>query len=286
MKKKYVLFLAACGIASLTLSSYDSNLYSHVGNRTGSTGSNTGCATCHGSSASSSTSVTVDMLQNGSTVTTYTPGQTYQVKISGTNTGSSHPKFGFQATVVETSNTSTAAGTLNTGSNSNLVLRASNTIIEHSTPLAALTSGTSNTYEVIFNWVAPSAGTGTVRIYAVLNAVNGNGNDDNGDQFNFGISADIAESTTGIANTILNGSVSIYPNPAVQYATLNLKDFAMGAYTLSVTNLMGAVLSQEIINVRSNDEMHMIDMSNWSNGMYYVTLVKDGATKTIGLMKQ
>ena len=156
------------------------------GDRTNSPGSAGICADCHdplGNNGGPFQTVSTTISVNGSP-SEYIPGNNYTITITS-QAGSPPGGFGFQMVVLEN------AGNTNTGTLSNnspaathitecapanipSTCQAGRVFFEHEyadTP-AVLASG--NTWSV--TWTAPAAGTGTITIYAVSNAVDGNGN--------------------------------------------------------------------------------------------------------------
>ena len=120
---------------------------------TGKTGvSTTGCGSCHGSSASSSTTVT---FSTSSGSTTVAPGETITVYLSVAN--SSQLAAGL--------NVSASGGTLAAGTNTKL----SSSEITHSSA-TAMTSGVT---KFDFEWTAPTT-EGSVTLSGAGNAVNSN----------------------------------------------------------------------------------------------------------------
>ena len=138
-------------------------------NETGATGSQ-GCS-CHGSSSSINPTVELDSM--GVSVSSYVPGMSYTVTLSGTEV-SGDGYFGFELSLVKASGAGTSSatqagtwGTLPSGTKSS----ASKVMIEQSTRLSASNS----MYSISIPWTAPAAGTGSVEIFGIINGVNGDG---------------------------------------------------------------------------------------------------------------
>lgn len=128
------------------------------------------CLNCHSGSALNSGPGSVSISLAGG-ATTYVPGNTYAVTV--TVTEAAKTKFGFQATVLNGSNIFT--GLMNTSSSAGRVgLSSQNgrSYANHNSSSAVSATSGSNSWT--FNWVAPAAGTGTVRFYASGNATNAN----------------------------------------------------------------------------------------------------------------
>ena len=200
MKHKLILFIFIA-FASIVLSGYRSGAANNNGtDGTGAegTGTGTGCGGggCHGSTSSIATTVELDSA--GVAVTSYVPGGAYTVKITATNsTGVTLAKFGFQLATVTAatggSGSATQAGTWGStlptyvqntpggGSGSGLNIP----IIEQTRAISPTTGTGANgtVYSESIPWTAPAAGTGSISIYGVMNAVNNNGNADQTDKW-------------------------------------------------------------------------------------------------------
>lgn len=168
MKKRLILFplIALCLYTILT-----SNAGGPGGDYT------VGGCSCHGA-ATSSTTVNVQLLNTATLtpVTTYVAGNSYTIRVTGTQTSSaapSLPRFGFQVAAVQTSSPGTSAGTLTPIPLSRLITPGVN-VIEHTEALVATTGsgGLGTTYVRDIPWSAPSAGFGSVTLRGVINAVN------------------------------------------------------------------------------------------------------------------
>lgn len=183
MKKHFILLPFICALCYLVLTSKTSG--PALGASVECTGV-TGAASCGGggchatAAASSSISTTVQLLSGTTPTTTYTPGGSYTIRVSATNTSSSStaifPKFGYQVTAVKGSPANNA-GTMSAPLGSHSSTISSINIIEHSSPLTATagSGGAGTLYSVDVPWTAPVTGSGTVTIRAIINAVNGTG---------------------------------------------------------------------------------------------------------------
>ena len=193
MKQRIVLFLFA-GLMAFILSSYSGGYGQNGGDDTGASGASGGCS-CHNSTTSLGTKVELDSA--GIPVTSYHPGVAYTVKISGTNntTHTTLKRFGFQlATVKATgagSSSAVQAGTWGTMpasvQNTTAAVWSGGTpnfsIIEQSSAIldsGSTTGGVGSRYIESIPWTAPAAGTGSIKIYGIINAVNFN-NSSSGD---------------------------------------------------------------------------------------------------------
>lgn len=277
MKKK-LLSIASLGVlATIVLSSYQNGTHGTLGNQTNSTGSATGCFNCHGNQNNATTAAV--LLMDGTTpVTTYVPGQTYTVVLAGSNTGTGHPKFGFQLTCANSGGTS--VGTLSANGVSGVSARANNTLLEHNTPLAGTPNSGNMVYAAQFQWTAPAAGTGTVKFYTVINGVNGNGSNDAGDQWNFGTSANITEATTSIRNTEQIKGVQLFPNPSNGAVTVQIENTTPGKYRFELMDMTGRVLQTQQTMFGNGTNQCKVDASALSTGIYLMK-VDNGTQETI-----
>ncbi len=195
MRNKIILCLFA--ISSIALLCSNSGGYS--ANRTGANSTTTGCGSCHGSTSSLGTTIELDSA--GSPVTVYRPGIAYTVKITATNntTATNLSKYGFQLCAVKSTGAGSSSavqagtwGTLPTGTQQNGTTLK---YIQHSQRLSPTsgTGGAGTVYSISIPWTAPVAGTGSVKVYGLVNAVNANNTDDNGDKYQLASAITITE---------------------------------------------------------------------------------------------
>lgn len=295
MKRNHLLFLLAGGISILSLASYSSGpAASGVGNRTGSGGATAvaNCAGgCHGAN-NAGTTLTVTLLSGTTVVTSYSPGQTYRVLLSGTST-TTRPKFGFQTSCVKTSDVAAQAGSFATGGNANIAVRTNVSpgpvqVVEHTTSLNGIqVPGTTNVIDTVsFNWTAPVAGTGKVRFYGILNAVNGIGGADAGDWPNTD-TLEIAEvaSQTSVGNLSRNISVKAFPNPATQVLNIDLSDAAAGAYQFEVFDLAGKKITSQNALAQGTAKVSSLPIGMLQNGWYVLVVSNNGARQAVPFQK-
>ena len=122
------------------------------------------CGSCHGDNNNFSSTVSMQILDGGTPVTSYTPGQTYTMTLQVSGTA---PHYGGQAVALKLDNT--AAGSLGVPSSPNTQVTVLNNIdyLEHN---SRSSTGTFTT-----TWTAPLTGSGNVNIHYIGNAVNGSG---------------------------------------------------------------------------------------------------------------
>jgi len=283
MKKTFILLpLIGMGLY-LTLSSSSSGGANGSGcDGTGASTPATGC-NCH-SHTSTFTPTIALKTTGGATVTSYTPGTAYNIVLSASSSSTTWPKFGFQMAAVTAATGGTASpvsvGTYGTMPTSCQVTSPSmsglpETVCEHSARLIAGGTSGAYTYSVTIPWTAPASGTGSVKLYGVINAVNGSGS--SGDGYNEATPVTITESTTGVANVTADAGAKVFPNPC--NGTLNIA--VDGQYDLHVFDLGGRMVANG-----SYAQAAAIDASAWAPGLYVVEVMKDGKSETIKVVKQ
>ncbi len=218
MKKKLILFTLSGVFLFLTLSSWFNGIgFSGYGDRTGASGSS-GCggSGCHGTSATSSTTITLQLLSSGSPTCVYVGGNTYTIRITATNTGSTTlSKWGYQLSAVGTGGT-TSKGSFTAPSGSHVGTYSGVTCVEPSNYLSPTTGsgGSGSTYVQDITWVAPSSGTGSVTIYTAVNLTNYSFSADAGDLWNLQ-SLVISESGGGS----ISGTTTVCPGATTSLST-------------------------------------------------------------------
>jgi hypothetical protein len=166
MKKKFILIPLLGVILYTLLSSYAAGPGLSSLERTGASGT-IGCGGggCHGTGASASTTISLQLYSGITPVPAYVAGGIYTIRITGTQTLSTLllPRFGFQVSVVKTS-TTTNAGTMSAIAGTHLTTASGINLVEHGIPLSPTTGigGAGTTYVVNIPWTAPVAGTGNV----------------------------------------------------------------------------------------------------------------------------
>ncbi|HKB65075.1 MAG TPA: choice-of-anchor V domain-containing protein, partial [Pyrinomonadaceae bacterium] len=129
------------------------------------------CAECHVPADAGTGHISINAPQ------TYVPGQTYPITVTHTNPDPSRIRWGFELTVLDTSDET--AGNLQTLDGLTQVLNnagpgGARQYIEHTA--AGTFIGQQNTASWTFNWTAPATDIGVVTFYAAGNQANNDGN--------------------------------------------------------------------------------------------------------------
>ena len=254
MKKIFILIPLFGLLAGAIFSSYSSGpAFADGLERSGASGGTPGCGGggCHSTGSSAAILPMNISLVSGSTpVTSYTPGMSYNIVITCTYTpvvAATLPKFGFQMGAMKGISTSVNAGTWGTlPASTHMTTALGANVVEHSAPLPpfAGTGAAGTIYAVSVPWTAPAAGTGNVKLYGVINAVDGFGSANNADKWS-NTSATIAEATT-TAVGVIAGTQSVCTG-----ATTTLSCTPAGGTWSSSTPAVATVGATGIVNAVS-----------------------------------
>ena len=129
-----------------------------------------------------------------------------------------------------------------------------------------------------FTWTAP-ASTTAVTFNAVGNAVNGNGNNDSGDQWNT-TSVSVPGSFAASVNNVEVIKLNCYPSPTSNFVTID--GIGNSVKDLKVYNVLG-----QINNITYNQQGNkcVIDCSNLPIGTYYILSNIDGKIAKTSFLK-
>jgi SprB repeat len=265
MKLVYRTFLLLC-VTSVwfTLSSYEGGAAAKNKSLTGAPFGTGTCGNCHSGGSFGTVTVAIQIFEVGTStvVTAYTAGKAYDAKLT-INATTAPPLYGFQMVAVNAANTQAGAWS-GFPTNVNAKTVAARIYVEQKLALTANVNS--------MTWVAPIAGTGTVKFYACGNAVDGTGDEAND---NIGItnlalpeaapvctSATIttastnalcASSPTGSATVTPTGGTLPYTylwsNGAITQTVSNL---LAGNYTVTVTEGGGCTTPSSVITVGAN----------------------------------
>jgi len=315
MKVKIVLFLFVALGLTFTLSSYREGPAYWAGyDCTGATGSRFGCGGggCH--RATTSNALTIELDSAGVPVTSYYPGLSYTVKLSATNgTGNSLPDFGFQMASVLLSGSGTSTPTQG-GTWDSTALPASVQytiagtcqvcsgwpipIVEHSAAIPATSGsgGNGTTYVESIQWTAPDSGKGTVILYGVINAVNGDGSN-GGDYSQVAPSDTITEAMVASADTTKTGvnalndklsGLNIYPALMNENVTLSFNLKESSSVTASLISMGGQTvktfMSQESLG--QGNFKRIFDVNGLAAGVYLVRVQIDNTSLVSKVVKE
>jgi|688.fasta_scaffold03837_28 hypothetical protein len=90
---------------------------------------------------------------------------------------------------------------------------------------------------------------------------------------------------TGINQTSAFNSLEIFPNPSANVFNIQLQDEYNGITEISVLDEMGRVLSTQNVLKDKAELAHQIDLSIYSNGVYFLKIQSDKKTTTKRIIK-
>ncbi len=303
MKLKYISLSVFLGAFALLLSSNSTGYTNNNGDsRTGAISSTVGCggSGCHSNGATAGITISVELDSAGVAVTSYHPGGSYTVKMIATNTTSNTlPVFGFGLASVKATGAGTSsaqqAGTwsasLPNGVQNSIELAANTNVIEQQVQLPK-TSGTGaagTTYVESIGWTAPAAGTGAVKLYAVVNAANGDGTNGPEDKWN-NTSTTITEFGTNAISEIAAdlGSVNVYPTLISNTITTAFdlrRDAKVSIELLSLNGqTVSTLLADEAMN--TGTQTRTFTIGDLSAGIYLVKVQAGEHTAISKVVKQ
>jgi len=126
-------------------------------------------------------------------------------------------------------------------------------------------------------FVSPNLVAGTTYFYRVR-ALNSIGFSDYSNQLEILFSVGINQSTSF-------SNVSIYPNPSSDVFNIELQDEYLGETNVSVVDELGRVVFEQSINKDKELMNCKFDLSNYSNGIYFVKIQSDKKTTTKRIVK-
>jgi hypothetical protein len=234
---------------------------------------------CHdsytGNFVASANSIVVTAAGTTTPVTAYTPGAVYDVAVTSSNF--TNAKSGFEASFETASG---HAGVITSLSASTALVGSGHYITHTSTS----TSGPVVAW--LFQWTAPSAGAGTVTVYAAINKAN---NDFTriGDSIKLATLALTEIGGTGIAD--LNAStmqLTSFPNPVMNELVVNYSTTAAAANVISIYALNGSLVNQLNLGTeKAGAHATSIDARNLATGTYVVTLQSGSTTISKKIVK-
>jgi len=216
-------------------------------------GSNT-CASCHGG-ANFGATIVIELLNNGTPVTSYVAGQSYTVRITRTaNTtfnNIANAGFGFQMTCA------TGASNVNyNGWGTSLPANTANRSLSSRNYIEQTSKISKTITQLSFPWTAPSsASVGDVKFFAALNSVNGDGNDGSGDH---------------VTSTSLTITAPSCPTPSVSIAASSTTICSGSNVTFTATPTNGG--TTPTYQWKNNN----VNISGATNATYSTTTLANG----------
>lgn len=283
MKKKTLLLPIIAGLGYILLTS-EAGGFGGLNPANDYTGSQTQtCGNCHQGSSTTTTatfSLVDKVTSQPVTNNKYTPGKTYIVTLNGVNSGSLI-KYGYQAEALNSSMISVGTLTVTQSSQHLANMNGNRQLIEST---ARLTGTSASTLNGIFDWTAPSSGTGTVTFYGVVNAVNGTGGT-GGDACSPSATLSLAENTSSVEFINAHTTISLYPNPTDNILNVSLDGAKQGNYSVRILNLNCQEIVSKPFTVTNNKSTLQINVADVAVGLYQVVVASEGWNKAISFVK-
>jgi hypothetical protein len=277
MKKFNAIFFGfGIGIISLFLVSNSGGRASSGSND--STGSpingNQTCAMCHGSNNFTPSIASELKDANGNVITgSYTPGETYILKITMAAGTGAPTGYGWQATVLDASNS--MAGSFASPMSGAQVSTLSGVQYIEQTAASPVPFTT-------VEWTAPAAGAGDVTIYAAGICSNTNSGA-GGDGAASLTPVVLTEASVSSVSTLANGSmVKVYPNPVINSLQVDFPTNWETPVAITLTNISGKVLSREEVSNRTV----VINTEAYNPGVYILTAQDARGNKTSEMIRK
>jgi hypothetical protein len=225
------------------------------------------CAACH-NNGSFNPGLMIEVLDNGSSVDEYVPGQTYTIRYSIDANAGSPSKFGLQSVILTDSDDANAGTFGSAPAGTRVASIDSRSYFEHAT------GSNENTFEI--EWTAPEDEVGQVTIFASGVAANGNGTNggDNGAASTLTLTQSPDVSSVG-GPTPLPMEVNVFPNPVKNNINLRLESQVTGTYVMEVLNLQGKNMWRTQEQLFPGENNFSENFSDFPSGTYLIK-VSDG----------
>ena len=244
------------------------------------------CAECHVPADAGTGHISITAPQ------TYVPGQTYPITVTHTNADQTRLRWGFELTVLDTSDEK--AGDLESIDGLTQLLNnqgpgGARQYIEHTA--AGTFVGQQNGASWTFNWTAPATDVGPVTFYTAGNQANNDGNTSGDYVYKTFVASAPASSTPDFVLTVTPSTRNIVPGASAQYsitaiplagftgvinlnatglpagatssfnpATINITDAFAKTSTLTITTIASTPMGNQNINITGSSDalMHTI----------------------------
>lgn len=230
----------------------------------------TSCTACHGGSVNTSSNLTIVLKDNGTEVTSYEAGKTYDVTVKFSGTTSTKVGFALSAT----------GGVLSVKGNDHSYQKVSN-YLTHTLSGTAVTSGVATWTGT---WTAPASSGSNITFQVYINESNAD-NTDQGDVI-YGKSVSVPKSAvTGISDVSGSVSYSVYPNPVSDVMTVSLNLKQPANLGIAVYGLDGKLVSTLYdASESAGAVVKQFPVAHLSKGIYLLEVKADGERSIRKLM--
>lgn len=239
------------------------------------------CQTCHSSGTDFQVTLGIDIKDsNGSSVTSYVPGDTYDVTVTLTPSGGTPNGYGFQIVSLKApigQDGADVAGFSDASSNAQIAIADNGRQYAEQDDISS-----SNEFTV--KWTAPSAGSGPISFYSCGNAVNNNG-------MNSGDAAAIDqlqldELTVSTSDLSSDVKLQVFPNPVKEQLNLTINSEVTGNFQADLFDVQGKLLQNKQLFLTTGASQHQFEVSDLSQGIYSLRLSDGARHTTIQVVKE
>ena len=272
MRKIYLF--AICTVILLFATSSIKLSHGGIVGYTGAPGGFGTCGNCHSGGSASTSGITITAVP-AFTNNEYMPDSSYMITVTGAADG--FGRYGFAAEILTTANLNAGTITANSaGGVKTANLNSQRKQAIHSFPQVAATGN------FTFPWKAPAAGKAT--IYAIVNAVNGNGQT-GGDLPLTPVSmvlepmpvpvdtTDQDTATSIMEHKNLVNAVQVFPNPASSFVEVNYQSYGNGMAQTVIRDLRGKEIRRGIaVQAFPGTNRVSIGVEDLSPGIYFLEI--------------
>lgn len=232
---------------------------------------------CHDDGSFSPT-LEIQLLDAGSPVTNYVPGQTYTLSVTITATSGTPAEYGFQAVALDASDLNT--GTFGTPASGQQItsIGNGNQYWEHAG------AQLENQFEI--EWTAPMDATaGEITFYSAGIAANdGNGNGGDGAASSQLSVQPMASSIFQIATLPIE--VQVYPNPVKDVANVAINSDKHSTVNLNIFDVHGRLVQQQNTDLQVGDNQFSVEMNDLATGIYHLQVTDGERIKSLKILKK
>lgn len=279
MKIKIFYLFAFLSIGLLVLNSNSGGAGAVQGaDRTGSPVGSGSCASCH-SGGNFGTSISVNLLKDGETVTQYEPGESYTYRLS-IQAGNNPSGFGFQTVALQASDNANAGQFGSTPNGTQITSLNNRNYFEHATIL--------NNSTIEIEWTAPGEGSGDVNFYAIANAVNGNGGTSGDSPAMLSGPLTVSEAMVSSLFEIdrLNVNLRLFPNPSTQWLNIEVAGAKRGRYQMQIIDITGRIVQEQMLDIAESQFVRSISVSSLEPGQHFLRLTNGQAVASKSFLKR
>lgn len=281
MKFKFIYPLFAVAISAfLWMGSSNGRASAQNEGNTGAPGDNAlngrTCQNCHNGGPLQVT-LDIEVSKDGALVTSYAPGEDYEVKVIINDAAGTPSAYGFQMVAEIDADNSSVNTWANPSSNAKIASTTDGReYVEQ--------NGPSGSNEFTATWTAPNAGSGNVTIYSCGNGVNGNGGNSGDGAACNSLTLNEENGASTLEANLDATRLHLQPNPVVSDFQILTDPTFNGAYELTVLSMDGQSMHQQTVMI-TNGKTTAIDATFLYPGYYLVQIRNENTTMISKMLK-